>query len=116
MIRRTIRSARNRRATDPIKVNVGSFMVPTLSIVATKLRVTLDRQYVFSAIPPIIVSGGTHGAGELPTALTQVSPVAFDLTYPTVVIATNVVQIPELADGIRDSSGGYMKSGNTTLA
>ena len=91
-------------------------MVPTLTIVANKLRITLDTPFVHKGTPNVVVSGGTHGAGESPTTYTRVSSVAFDLGYATNVVATNVAVIDEADDAIRSQSGGFMRSGSTTLA
>jgi hypothetical protein len=80
-----------------------------MSIVATKLRVTLGQNYVYSAIPKITVQG------VLPTAITSVSANVFDLTYAASVVTTNVVVVPANDPGIRSIAGGFMNAGTVTL-
>lgn len=87
----------------------------TLSIVATKLRVTLPTAGAIKGIPGIYLTGGTHVGNELPTSVTQISALVFDLGYPTALIATNVAHVPMGDPGWRARNGGYIQPLTQTM-
>jgi hypothetical protein len=115
MITRARRSLRNRRTTDSSLRPRGDVIAVTPTVSATKLRLTFGEQVSYSGETTIQVSGGTHGAGASPTAVTKVTPTVFDLSFATNVIATDVCVIPPYDSGFRSPSGGYANPGSTIL-
>ena len=116
LIGRARRSLRNRRGADPSLPNRGSVVGVAWTIVATKARATLTTPVSKGAVTGITCSGGTHGAGEAPTTITAVTPLIYDFTFPTNVIATNVMNVPDYDPLFRSESGGYLQGGATVLA
>lgn len=82
----------------------------TASIVATKARLTLNLPYASNGIPV-----GITVQGVAPTAITQISPNVFDLTYPSSVVTTNVLVVPAGVPQVRGAAGGTLAAGTFTF-
>jgi hypothetical protein len=80
------------------------------TIVATKARLTLNLPYSIGGLPV-----GITVQGVAPTAITQVSATAFDLTYAAAVVATNVLVVPAGVPQIRGAAGGTLAAGSFTF-
>lgn len=106
---------RKRKQADPSNRPAVLDVAATLSIVATKLRVTTPIPCSLNGIPQYYVTGGTHTGNELPTAAVAVSPTTFDLTFPTSVIATNVAHLVQRDPAIRGFNGAYVQPQTATL-
>jgi hypothetical protein len=82
----------------------------TATIVATKARLTLSLPYSIGGLPT-----GITVQGVAPTAITQVSSLVFDLTYPSSVVSTNVLVVPGGVPQIRGAAGGTLAAGTFTF-
>lgn len=111
------RSTRKRRQLDPSNKGAAPDLAAVLSVVATKLRVTLPTTFSQNGLPHYGITGGAHVGTEYPTAITIVSPLVFDLTYANIVaITTNTVTIPAQEPAIRFPNGAYVQPAVKVLA
>lgn len=111
------RTTRKRRQQDPSNRAAAPDLAAALSVVATKLRVTLPRDYSQNGLPHWGITGGAHVGTEYPTAVTKIAPNIFDITYANIVaITTNVVTIPAQDPAIRFFNGAYVQAQVKTLA
>lgn len=91
-------------------VGLVPFTTWTAAIVATKARITTNLPVTLSGLPL-----GITVQNLPPTAITQISPTSFDLTYAAAVIATNVLRIPGGVQEIKNQLGGTLAAGQNTF-
>lgn len=109
-------SRRKRRQLDPSNKGNAPDLAAVLTVVATKLRVTMPVPFSQGDIPHWGISGGAHVGTEYPTAITLISPLVFDLTYASIVaITTNTVVIPAQDPAIRFPNGAYVQPATKVL-
>ena len=83
-------------------------MIATLSVVATKLRVTVPIPVAQNGIPHYAATGAEHVGTTYPTAIAYVSPGVYDLTYANVVAVADVIAIPGRDPALRSFAGAYV--------
>lgn len=108
--------ARRRKASDKSNPALPGNMAAVLTVVATKLRVTLPDGFSLSGLPRYGATGGAHVGTEYPVSATIISPTVVDLAYTNITAAANVVVIPDHDPAIRSRSGGYVSAQTKTLA
>lgn len=102
------RRARNR--PDKSKGRSTTNFTAVLSVVATKLRVTLNGNATIQGLPHVAASGGAHAGTAYPTSITQISQNVFDLDYLANVAAGDAIVYPANDPGLRSYNGGYVLS------
>jgi hypothetical protein len=111
------KTTRKRRQQDPSNRGNPPDLAAVLTVVATKLRVTLPTEFSQNGTPHWGITGGAHVGTEYPTAITLISPLVFDLTYANIVaITTNTVTIPSQDPAIRFRNGAYVQPQIKVLA
>ena len=116
MIKRPYRSQRDRSRISLSNTPPGPNIVATMSIVATKLRVSCPSPIVVRGLP-VGITRQAAGAGAqlLPTAVTVVDSQTFDLTFAASVVATDVGTINANVDEIRGVAGGRLAAAVKTF-
>lgn len=110
MIKRAPRQPRHRTRLSPTYTPTTPATTWTASIVATKARLTTNTPVSISGVPT-----GILVQGIAPTAITQITPTTFDLTYAAAVVATNVLTVPAGVSQIRNAVGGGLAAGSFTF-
>lgn len=110
MIKRAPRQPRHRTRLAPSYQPAAPALTWTAAIVATKARITTNLPFVISALPI-----GITVQGVAPTAITQITPTSFDLTYASSVVSTNVLVVPQNEYQIRGFAGGGLAAGTITF-
>lgn len=108
-------SRRKRRQPDPSNAPGAQDMVATLSVVATKLRVTVPVPVAQNGIPHVLATGGAHVGNTYPTGIAYVSPGVYDLTYANIIAVADVISYPSRDPALRGSNGAYVAAITKTL-
>lgn len=109
MIKRAARHTPNRTRLPVQQQPPGSAVAITFSIDSGNARLTLDAPSIVRSLP-LGITRQAAGAGPqlLPTAVNQVSPTVFDLTYAAAVVATDVLTVPGGVQEVRGTAGGFL--------
>jgi len=110
MIKRAPRQSRHRTRLPATYQPQVPPLTWTAAIVATKARITTNLPFTLSGLPV-----GITVQGIAPTAITQITPTSFDLTYAAAVVSTNVLVIPAGAPQVRGAAGGTLAAGTFTF-
>lgn len=110
MTGRQNRHARNRRASQPQQVASAAAVAVTVSLVATKMRITSPVPLVISGIPARILS-----LTNACTAIAQVSANVVDLTMAVTPIAGGAWTIPAGVNELRSLQGGFIAAAAGTF-
>lgn len=97
---------RNRKASDPSRVpQIYRAIVGTLSVVATKLRITFGDAVTLDGIPKIGLTGGAHIGMAFPTSAIMISPTIVELDYLANVAPLDIAYAPMGDKAIRGRIG-----------
>jgi hypothetical protein len=96
------KSQRNRKSLSPAGRTGGTEAVATVSIVATKVRLTLGVGVSLTGTPAVTVQGVPA------TSAAQVSPTIVDLTFAATPVTGNNYVIPSRDPALRTQNGGYV--------
>jgi len=110
MIKRAPRQPRHRTRLPNSYQPAAPALTWVATLVATKARLTLNLPYANSGVPTLITNEGV-GA----TAIEQVAANVFDLTFPTAVVATDVLVVPANVPEVRGAAGGTLSAGTHTF-
>ena len=107
MIRRPYRHQRARTQLTPSQAPPPPSILPTLTINATKARLSFSAPVVVNGLPISITRQAAGvGAQLAPTAYTVIDAQTLDLTYAAAVVTTDVVTVPANVPQIRGCTGG----------
>ncbi len=109
MIKRPPRHQRNRTRLPVQQQPPGAAITETFAINAGNARITTSAPVIVRDLPTGITRQAAGAGPQLvPTAVNQISPTVFDLTYAAAVVATDVLTIPGGVQEVRGSAGGFL--------
>lgn len=110
MIKRAPRQPKHRTRLPNTYQPTAPVLTWAATIDDTKARITTNLPFSIAGLPT-----GITVQGEPPTAITQISPNVFDLTYAAPVVTGNVINVPAGTNQIRGNAGGVLAASGYTF-
>ncbi|MGA9210351.1 MAG: hypothetical protein WB347_21330 [Terriglobales bacterium] len=109
MLKRPWRQSTSRNRLSPSNTPPGPALLPVITNVAGKARISCPAPVVVRALPVAITRQAAGAGAQLPpTAVTVVDSQTFDLTYAGSLTTTDIVTIPSNVSEIRGVAGGQL--------
>jgi hypothetical protein len=100
----------------PSNMPAGPFINPTVTLVATKARVSCAAPVIVRSLPTEITRQAAGAGAQLaPTAYTIIDAQTFDLTYAASCVATDKITVPSGVQSVRGTAGGQLTPSVTTF-